>query len=292
MKRLSVLLLVGVGLAMAAPAWASCSHQAARSIQPSAAEGIARVVIRAGAGKLVIHGSGTNSIQAIGTACADSQEDLQRLQLTSRREGDTLTIESAVGGESWHSFGGNGWLDTEVTVPSGVAVQVDDGSGDLEVAGTGPIEIDDGSGNIVLTNVSGKTVVHDGSGDIELRDVRGNVELHDDSGDIRASDIHGSLSIPNDGSGDIVVRAVDGDVRIQSDGSGEIDIEQVGHAVYIGDDGSGEIKIANVRGDVTIDEDGSGGIDVEDVDGNLRVGANGSGGVRHERIRGRVQIAN
>jgi hypothetical protein len=293
MKKVSVLLLVGVAMAVAAQSRAMCSHHAERSIQPISAQGIARVVIHAGAGKLNVHGSSSNAIAASGTACAGNDEDLERLQLTSRRDGDALVIESATSGESWHWFGGgNGWLDTEVTVPNGVAIEIQDGSGDIEVIGTGAVEIDDGSGDIVIKNVSGKTVLHDGSGEIELSNVRGDVELRDDSGGIRANDIHGSLNIPSDGSGEIVVRGVDGGVRIESDGSGGIDIDQVARSVYIGDDGSGEIKIANVRGDVAIDGDGSGGIDVEDVDGNLRVGPNGSGGVRHERVRGQVEVRN
>jgi hypothetical protein len=155
MKTMPILLLVGVALAMAAHSRSMCSHQAPRSIQPISAQGIARVVIHADAGNLVVHGSG-NSIHASGTACADDEKDLERLQLTSRREGDALIIESAASRESWHWFGGSsGWLDTDVTVPSGVAVEIHDGSGDLEVAGTGAVEIDDGSGNIVLKDVSG-----------------------------------------------------------------------------------------------------------------------------------------
>src|SRR3954468_16922125 len=147
MNRHYVAMVFALGIAAALSAWSATSLHAKRSIAAVSSDGIKKVVIHAGPGQLVVRGAPNDSIAVTGEANAENEADLAKLQLTSRRDGDAMIIESA-SESTWHWWSsGKAWLDTEVVVPNSMQVEIYDGSGDLEVAGTGQTQIDDGSGN-------------------------------------------------------------------------------------------------------------------------------------------------
>lgn len=267
--------IAAVGLLVSLPAMASpwdeddCRYTAPRRVATPSA-GITKVVIHAESGSLKVEGaSSAPQIIAAGTACTSEEDFLPRMNLSLRKSGSELHVEAAIP-EKTVVFGFfSARLDFVVTLPAGLPVVIDDGSGSIEVSNTGATTIDDGSGSIEMRNIRGPVKITDGSGSIDLDGIHGNVDIEDDSGEI-------------------IVRNVTGGVEID-DGSGAITVERA-DALHIRDDGSGSIVVQNVRRDVTIDEDGSGSIEVADVGGNFTVGRKGSGGIDYDRVSGRVTI--
>jgi hypothetical protein len=247
-----------------------CKYTAKRrAATPSA--GITKVVIHAESGSLEVSGTANAAqILADGAACTSDEDFLPRMTLSLRKVGSELHIDTNIP-EKTVVFG---WftarLDFAVTLPAGLPVEIEDGSGWTKVSNTGATKIDDGSGSLEVRNIRGPLVIHDGSGSIDIDTVNGNVDIEDDSGELTVRNISGSVEI-EDGSGAISVARVEGSLRIR-------------------DDGSGSISVQNVRRDVMVDDDGSGSIEVADVGGNFTVGRKGSGHIDYERVNGKVSV--
>ena len=246
-----------------------CKYTAKRHVA-TPASGINKVVIHGESGSLDVNGTpGATQIVADGTACTSESDFLPRMTLSLRKVGSELHVDANIP-EKTVVFGFfSARLDFAVTLPAGLPVEIDDGSGWLKVANTGATDIDDGSGSIEVRNVRGALVIHDGSGEIEVDTVAGNVTIEDNSGELTVRNVTGSVEI--------------------EDGSGAISVERV-DSLRIRDDGSGGISVENVRRDVTIDEDSSGSIDVADIGGNFTVGRDGSGGIDYARVAGKVSV--
>ncbi len=250
-RRLGFACLAGAGLLIAVPAIAEdCDHVAPRE-ETIDASGVELIEIDASAGYLRIVGEeGSGEVRAQGEACASSESLLEDIRLVTRRSGSRIRIIAEIPDSS--SWGrSTARLDLDIEVPADIPLEIDDGSGSIEVRHVASTEIDDGSGSI------------------EVEDVTGDLQIDDGSGGIQAT-------------------GVTGEVRI-SDGSGEIDLRQVG-SVMIEDDGSGEIEISGVASDVMVRSDGSGSISVRDVDGDFTVRRDGSGDIRHEAVAGLVDV--
>jgi hypothetical protein len=265
---ISILLLLG-SATVQADDW--CSQEAVRSATLDAA-GVTRVVITAGAGDLEVRGAaGETQLVANGRACASSDELLQQIQLDSRREGNTLYLRTQLpednGLMSWKRYAR---MDLTVRLPNVVAIELEDGSGDAELANVRAAVVNDGSGDLEIENIAGDVRVSDSSGDVEIERVAGNLHINDSSGDLELEHIKGAIDIEVDSSGDI---------RIEDAGR-----------VHVQNDSSGEIFVRQVQSDVKVDVDSSGDIDVADIGGNFTVRSDGSGDIRHDKIVGTVQI--
>ncbi|HUP61255.1 MAG TPA: DUF4097 family beta strand repeat-containing protein [Thermoanaerobaculia bacterium] len=246
-----------------------CKYTAPRNLTTPAA-GVTKVVIHAESGSLRVDGiAGATQVGVTGTACTSDDEFLDRIRLTARRQGSELHIESDIPDRTVFFGFFQARLDFAVTLPAGLPVTIDDGSGWIKVSNTGALLIDDDSGSI------------------ELRNIRGNVEIDDDSGEIDIDGVNGDVRISDD-SGSITVKNVTGHVEIEDD-SGSISVARVA-SLRIRNDDSGSISVQNVRGDVLIDEDGSGSIDVADIGGNFTVEHKGSGGIDYTGVKGKVRI--
>ncbi len=237
------------GAIAAVPAVADdCDHRAPREDTLDAA-GVKLIEIDAGAGFLRVEGVKGSEVKVVGEACASSSSLLEDTQLTVRRSGDRIRVIAEIPESSWGRSTAR--LDLDIEVPSGVAVEIDDGSGEIEVRGVASANIDDGSGEIEVSDIAGDLEIEDGSGEIDIEGVGGEVRI-------------------SDGSGEIEVRSV-GSVLIEEDGSGEIDIEGVDGDVMVRSDGSGSISVRDVEGDFTVRRDGSGGIDHRAVAGRVEI---------------------
>lgn len=189
-----------------------------------------RLVVDAGAGSLKIIGkAGQKNVVIRGKACASSKEVLDRIKLDSRRDGNTIEIEANIQREDDSRYG---WrdnhyatLDVVMEVPEGIAGDITDGSGEMELQNLGDLEVHDGSGEFYAENV-GALRLEDGSGEIEIVNARGNVSIRDGSGEIKMRDVKGSVTV-RDGSGSISARRVAGDFIVADDGSGGVDYEDV-----------------------------------------------------------------
>ena len=155
-------------------------------------------------------------------------------------------------------------LDTELRVPAALRLDVEDGLGDLRIAGVGALQVRDGSGDLDILGVAGPLEVDDDLGDLSLSGVRGPVEVVDGSGDLDIDDVVGTVDVHDD-LGDLTVTRIDGDVFI--------------------DDGSGDIRVREVTGDVEISDD-LGDIDVRDIGGRLTILSDTTGDVRTDGVQG------
>ena len=184
MRRNALLGLIFI----AAPVLADfCDHTAPRQAEV-AAGGITRISIKAEAGSLKVTGlPSLATIRARGTACASTEGLLDKTRLTATRNGNQLQIVTVTPNvnSSWRSAR----LDLVVEVPSGISVDIDDGSGEIEVHGVGALNVEDGSGALSIENVRGAVTIDDGSGDIELENIIGDVSIDDGSGSIDVDEI-------------------------------------------------------------------------------------------------------
>jgi hypothetical protein len=201
------------------------------------AAGLSRMVIDAGAGSLIVTGvEGSTSITVVAIVTVEARDETmardtieRRLELTLERSRDEAILVS--GFRSGRGAGAT--VDLEVSMPSDMALKVDDGSG-----------------SSVITDVRGDIIIDDGSGSIDIVNV-GSVKLEDGSGSVRIHGVSGDVYV-NDGSGSIEVRGVGGSVTID-DGSGSIDVEDVEQNLIIENDGSGRLTYNDVRGIVERD---------------------------------------
>jgi len=222
------------------------------------AQGVLRLDITAGAGSLTVAGrDGLAAIEVKAEVVAPDVRDKDieefirdRVELTLERRGDVAVLVGRIRPEDrlFH-FGDDARIDLTVTVPKTMALDIDDGSGDMAVEDvSAAVRIEDGSGAIRVVRVAGNVRIDDGSGEVVVEHVEGNLEIDDGSGEVEVSDVTGDVTI-DDGSGEVLVRRVGGTVTVD-DGSGGIDIEDVGKDVRLINTGSGGVKISGEKGRV------------------------------------------
>jgi len=268
------LMLLALGPATALAWGDDCKFRAERAAGVDA-KGIEKVVIHAGAGDMKIVGrSNAVRVEARGTACAGKQDLLDASQISVRREGNVVYVETALpqnDNGSWN-WGNNGYayIDIGIALPANVPVEATDASGDTNVEDLAALTIQDSSGDLEIHRIAGLADVTDTSGDLDI----------DDAGSVRV----------RDSSGDIEINKVRGDAEVTSDSSGDIHIAQVGANVHIGQDSSGGIRVEDVKGNVTVDSDSSGDIYAGHVGGDFTVTEDSSGDIDHDSISGKVTI--
>jgi hypothetical protein len=140
-------------------------------------------------------------------------------------------------------------IDLDVRMPKNLDLEIDDGSGSMEVSNIdGNLEVDDGSGSIEIANIKGWVKIDDGSGSTTLENIGGKVKINDGSGTIKITDVGGDVDV-DDSSGTISIYNIKGSVVVD-DGSGGIVIDGVDKDVNIKSAGSGSLTIRNVKGKV------------------------------------------
>lgn len=276
--------LTGFGLTLlaliptSALAWdGNCKFSADRAGGVDAG-GVDKVVIRAGSGDLKVVGGARNvRIEARGKACASTEDLLDKTQITVRRDGNTVYVETGLPqGEStgWKLFGSSyAYIDAGIALPASIPVEAIDSSGDAEFEDLRSLKLQDSSGDLDVRRIAGLADISDSSGDLDLRDA-GSARLNDSSGDIEVTDMRGEVEVDNDSSGDIRITHTAGSVRIRNDSSGSIRIEDVKGDVAVDNDSSGDIFAGRVTGNFTVDGDGSGSIDHESIGGKVTIPGN------------------
>tara|TARA_R110000737_G_scaffold102781_2_gene136149 strand:- start:705 stop:1523 length:819 start_codon:yes stop_codon:yes gene_type:complete len=223
--------------------------------------------VEAGAGSLVI--SGSEHVTEI-TVVADiytENSDADDFELSLTESGQRATLVAKINSSGFW-LGDSPHIDIKVTMPSHLMLQVDDGSGALNISNiASAVAVKDGSGELTIKGIKGGLEINDGSGGLYVSEIIGNITIVDGSGEIEINEVNGNLDI-NDGSGSIFVKAVSGSANIE--------------------DGSGDLTLRKVDGLVTIN-DGSGDIDVEQA-GALKIIESGSGGLRVKKVKGGFEI--
>ncbi len=229
----------------------ACRFEAEHSAAVNAA-GASMLRLLARAGSLVVEGRpGLAEVRVRGQACASDRELLDGIRLIADRSGGAVRIEAEI--PEMNGLWGDTYarLNLTIEVPAGLAADIRDSSGEMEVRGLGALTVDDGSGEMTLEDITGPVTIEDGSGEIRLARIGGDVEIDDNSGRIEVRGVRGSVTL--------------------EDGSGSIDVADVTGSVRVVRDGSGSIRVADVRGDFTIERDGSGGVRYSNVGGAVRI---------------------
>jgi DUF4097 and DUF4098 domain-containing protein YvlB len=267
------LMLLALGPATAFAWGDGCEFKANRAAGIDA-KGIEKVVIRTGAGDMKVVGRGDAvRVEARGVACAAKQDLLDKTQITVRREGNIVYVETDLPqGEAGWSFGNNqyAYIDIGIALPAGVPVEAIDSSGDAEFEDLKALQLQDSSGDLDIRRIAGLADVNDSSGDLTISDA-GSARVRDSSGDIEINGIKADVDIVIDSSGDIHVAKVDGNVKIEQDSSGGIRVEDVKGNVNVDSDSSGDIFAGHVGGDFTVSEDSSGSIDDDSIGGKVTI---------------------
>ncbi len=182
-------------------------------------DGVSQLSIKAGAGSMDVTGvKGLEKIAVKATVIVPDVDEEKALKVIGKSM--TLSLEqqgnearlNAWFDDGFMGFGPNAHIVLEVSVPQGLSVNIDDGSGSIDVDNVANLKIDDGSGSIDVENASGDVSIVDGSGSITVKHVGGSVTIDDGSGGIRVSDVENDLVIVNDGSGGLSISDVRGSV--------------------------------------------------------------------------------
>lgn len=160
-------------------------------------------------------------------------------------------------------------VDLELTVPAGVSVTADTGSGDVSVADvTGDVDVASGSGDLDLAGLAGRVDAETGSGDVSICDVTGDLYVDTGSGDVQATGLESLQVITSTGSGSVVLEMVSAFEALDAEsGSGDLLLTvPAGHYDLALDTGSGDVVV-----DPSV---------VDDLAANARVrGTTGSGDI-------------
>ncbi len=233
--------IVVMSLFVASLAYADWNEYSEIRKQRLEAAGISTVSIDVGAGSLVVEGAaGAGEIEVTAVIEVETGDEekaariiAEQLVFELERKGDRAALKAYFDG-SGLNWDDNGRVNVEVVMPAGLPLEVNDGSGSIEIRGTtADIRIDDGSGSIGIED-AGNVIVDDGSGSVDIARASGDVSVNDGSGSINIRDVQGSVTI--------------------DDGSGSIRVDGVGQDLIIIDDGSGSLDYANVQGRVETDD--------------------------------------
>jgi len=266
---------------------AQCQHHQARQVALQL-EGVRAISLEVGPDTLVLNGQPAADGQLSGRACASSADQLDGLQVTQKREGDTLHVRLENTARRGISLGNHyAWLDLAGSIPSGVPVTLALGSGDVTLDNLAALDASVGSGDLQARRIAGAVNLTLGSGDADI-DQAASLDATVGSGDIKAGTITGSVALTV-GSGDVKLGS-SGELALQALGSGDVDVGQVNSNVRIGSVGSGDITLERVSGSVDAQTIASGSLQVNQAGGDLRVGTLGSGDVQHRNIGGAVQL--
>jgi len=234
-------------IVVASPSSANFHQQKELTLSASS---LKKLDIETGAGSLTVKGSEhANEISVTADIYTHSSSS-ENYEFELSDSGSTAFLIAKNNKSS--SWGGKSpRIDLVVTIPTRMMLEINDGSGSIDVSDIiGSVDIDDGSGEIKLNDIIGNVSIKDGSGKITLTEIDGNLSIDDGSGSIYARGISGDANI-EDGSGDLTVRNVKGTIIID-DGSGDINVEDAGGLKII-DSGSGGLKVNNVKGGFEID---------------------------------------
>lgn len=215
---------------------------------------IQRLSIRAETGTLAVYAlpaqdGSPDEVRVEARVCSARKATLEYMDVVHALKGDVLLLQAVIPEiESAFWINHYPYIDLDIGVPAGLSVTIKDGSGDMQVSGTGALQIDDGSGSITVSGIAGDVRIEDGSGAITVEQVDGAVDIEDGSGAIDVSHVTSGVVV-DDGSGELRIAQVGGTVSI-SDGSGSIDVMDVEQAVTILEDGSGRIEYRNITGDI------------------------------------------
>lgn len=190
------------------------------------------------AGAVEISPGTEDEILVFVTRSARNQNDLERIEVEMQDKDGGLSIVSSAP-KSLR----NAWVKLEIITPDATSVNMETGSGSLDVQG-----IDDailahtGSGSIKLLDVAKSVDASTGSGSITVVGPRGDVIAHTGSGTIQIGEVEGMISASTN-SGSLSVYNAQGQVQLRTK-SGSIEYEG---------SPTGDCRFETTSGGITLD---------------------------------------
>ena len=173
------------------------------------------VTIDSFAGGVEIRPGSDDEIQVVVIKSARKQRDLERINVEFREKQGGLIIETSAPASLR-----NAWVKLEIITPTSTTLDMEVGSGSLEVRGLdGPISAHTDSGSIELREVTGSVDASTGSGGITVVGPRGEVKVHTGSGKIDIGEVDGMIDAST-GSGSLSVYDARGQVRLETRSGG------------------------------------------------------------------------
>jgi hypothetical protein len=175
------------------------------------------------------------------------------------------------------------WCDLEIGVPTGKALRVHVGVGDMSARDTeGHVYLSCNSGSVTMESCSGVLTGDTGSGHVRVYDVEGEIVMDTGSGHVKGERIRGDEVRADTGSGHVELADVECEILIADTGSGHVDIVKAEADEISVDTGSGNVTLHRIRGRDVLVDTGSGNVEVDLLEtpaGRLVVDT-GSGGIR------------
>lgn len=229
MKKLSYTVMILCTLAFNVWAFGELSLNQKLSVKKDNAN---LVVIDVGAGSLNVRGADIDEVSVSAKIHSKEYKDIDALQeafenkmVFELQHKGSIIVFKALEKKKMLSFSSSDIsIDIEMVIPRSMNLEIDDGSGSMEVTNIdGSLNIDDGSGSIEISHIKGDLHIDDGSGSLDLRNVGGSVFLNDSSGGVDIQGVAGDVTV-DDGSGSINITELKGNFHLEDDGSGQIHV--------------------------------------------------------------------
>lgn len=143
---------------------------------------ISDFVIAAGSGKLKVFASDVDSIEVVAEIYQRNAHNDYCLSL--KKSGKKAKLVSVSCNHNKDTI-----IDLTIEVPKGLHLDVEDGSGSVNISGVASLKLKDGSGSINISKVDGKIEINDGSGSIDIKHINNDVFIEDGSGSIHVRNV-------------------------------------------------------------------------------------------------------
>jgi hypothetical protein len=198
-------------------------------------DGINSIRLNTASGDGIIQKGGDSRVNVMVKFTYDPDD----FEVKMEQNGTRLVLE-----EKFHARNMRGSSEWTLTVPDGLDIDFNSGSGNLELSGLKvDLKFNTGSGDGKIQKVNGELDFNSGSGDFELEDVEGEVKVNSGSGDDGLVAVSASIRA-HSGSGDVEIERSMGEFRLNT-GSGDVEAENVS----LTDDGnfntgSGDVEVS------------------------------------------------
>jgi len=204
-------------------------------------------------GSITITGGKGDKVEIVATKKADSQDDLDGIEIEISHSSDEIVVETELGeSNSWFSRANNsGQVTYEVIVPaSSMLDSVETVNGNVTISGV--------SGTVIAESVNGDLEISDLQGDVELATVNGGVDADftkcEGQQNIKAETVNGrvTITLPEDADVQVSADTLNGGINGRDFGL-ETDEGFVGSDLNgkIGD-GSARLNVDTVNGSIKI----------------------------------------
>jgi len=207
-------------------------------------------------GSIVISGGAGDSVEIIATKKADTQKELDKIEIEISASADEIIVETELGdSDKWYSRGTNsGSVNYEVVVPLDTVLDsVDTVNGGVNISGV--------SGKVVAESVNGSVDISDLDGDASLSTVNGSIEAAftrlEGTQKVKAETVNGrvTITLPEDADVEVSADTLNGSINGRAFGL-ETD------KGFVGSDLNGKIGSGSAR------------LNIDTVNGSIRIRSN------------------